>query len=83
MKYYSTDNQGEMDEVTKEKKIYPGIHYPKPIHLQPAYKKILNKEEYLPITEKVSKEILSLPIYPEISIKDVIKVSKTINSFFK
>jgi dTDP-4-amino-4,6-dideoxygalactose transaminase len=76
-------SRSKLIKFLNEKKIYPGIHYPKPIHLQPAYKKILNKEEYLPITEKVSKEILSLPIYPELSIKDVIKVSKTINSFFK
>ncbi len=74
--------RSKLIKFLNEKKIYPGIHYARPIHLQPAYKKILKKKEHLPITELVSKEILSLPIYPELSIKNVIKIAKTINNFF-
>lgn len=67
----------------RKNKIYAGIHYPIPIHLQPAYKKIIKKKFKLPVTEKVSKDIISLPLYPELSLKDVKLVSNIINSFFK
>tara|TARA_Y100001968_G_scaffold332308_1_gene389967 strand:- start:2365 stop:3549 length:1185 start_codon:yes stop_codon:yes gene_type:complete len=43
------------------------IYYPIPIHLQPAYKKLGYNFGSLPVTEKISNQVLSLPIYPEIS----------------
>ena len=46
-----------------EKGIYTSIHYPIPLHKQQAYK--INKN--LPVTEKISKQIVSLPMYPELN----------------
>lgn len=43
-----------------------GIHYPIPIHLQPAFANLGYKKGDLPVTEKVADEILSLPMYPEL-----------------
>ena len=43
------------------------IYYPIPIHLQPAYKSLGYKEGSLPVTEKLCNEVLSLPIFPEIT----------------
>ena len=40
-----------------------GIHYNKPIHLAPAYKQYTKS---LPITEKLSKDVFSIPIYPHL-----------------
>lgn len=62
--------------------IFTGIHYPIPIHLQNAYKKQIKIGSNLKITEKVSKEIISLPIYPEIPISDIYTVINSINKFF-
>ena len=42
------------------------IYYPIPIHLQPAYKDLGYKKGSLPITEKVCREVISLPIFPEL-----------------
>ena len=42
------------------------IYYPIPIHLQPAYKELGYKEGSLPVTEKVCKQVISLPIFPEL-----------------
>jgi dTDP-4-amino-4,6-dideoxygalactose transaminase len=42
------------------------IHYPKPIHLQPAYTQ-LAQPGALPVTEQIAQEILSLPLYPEMT----------------
>ncbi|MFC1497564.1 DegT/DnrJ/EryC1/StrS family aminotransferase [Verrucomicrobiota bacterium] len=46
-----------------ERGIGTGVHYPLPVHLQPAYESLL-KNDNLPITEKTCKEIISLPMYP-------------------
>jgi dTDP-4-amino-4,6-dideoxygalactose transaminase len=45
--------------------IEAGIHYPVPLHLQKAYAHLGMKEGSLPVTEKAAKEILSLPLWPE------------------
>jgi dTDP-4-amino-4,6-dideoxygalactose transaminase len=55
------------------------IHYPLPVHLQPAYHKFVTSP--LEITEKISHEILSLPIYPELSDEKVNYVIETIQKF--
>lgn len=51
----------------KEKGIECGIHYPVPLHLQPAYAYLGLKKGDLPVTERVTGEILSIPLYPEMS----------------
>lgn len=57
----------------KENGIETGIHYPIPIHLQPIYKKLFGyKEGDNPISEQFSREIVSLPMFPEIT-KDEVK----------
>ena len=65
----------------KKHEIFTGIHYPIPIHLQKAYEDLGYKEGDFPITEKVSKEILSLPIYPEISEEQIVFVCEKIKEF--
>ena len=44
-----------------------GIHYPVPIHRQPAYAELGYGPGSLPITERLCTEVLSLPIFPELS----------------
>ena len=44
-----------------------GVHYPVPIHLQGAYKQLGHKEGDFPETERAAREILSLPMYAEIT----------------
>ncbi|RZD38761.1 MAG: glutamine--scyllo-inositol aminotransferase [Thaumarchaeota archaeon] len=71
------DRNNLMKEL-KRNNIESGIHY-KPIHQMTFYK---NKKK-LPITEKVAKKILSLPIHPNLSDSDVDKVIKIINKHYK
>jgi dTDP-4-amino-4,6-dideoxygalactose transaminase len=49
----------------QEKEIGAGIHYPTPLHLQPVFKNLGYKEGDFPVTEKIAKEIITLPMYPE------------------
>lgn len=60
-----------------------GIHYPVPVHLQPAYRGRLGlAPDGLPRTELAAGRILSLPMYPEISDDDVQYTIQSIQSFF-
>jgi dTDP-4-amino-4,6-dideoxygalactose transaminase len=58
------------------------IHYPIPVHLQQAYKELNVKEGSLPVTEKVSKEIISIPIYPELEDSEVDYIISKIEEYF-
>jgi len=59
--------RSEMQEHLKAAGIGTGIHYPIPLHLQPAYFDLGYREGDFPITEKVAPEILSLPMYPQLT----------------
>jgi len=62
--------------------IETAIHYPFPIHKQEAYFNE-NKKLKLPIAEKAAQEILSLPMYPEMSEGHVIEVCNSIKRFYQ
>jgi perosamine synthetase len=69
-------------EHLKSKGIETGIHYPIPIHLQPIYKQLFGyKEGSFPIAEKFSKEVISLPIYPQLSAHEVKFICEKIKEF--
>lgn len=74
-------NREALQLYLKENGIETGIHYPIPIHKQKAYLEY-NKESY-PITEIISNEILSLPMYPELSHNNIGYICQKINDFFK
>ena len=54
--------------------IQTGIHYPKPIHLQPAYAELGYKKGDFPQSERLADRILSLPMYSELNLKQIKKV---------
>jgi dTDP-4-amino-4,6-dideoxygalactose transaminase len=66
----------------KENGIITQIHYPVPIHLQQSFKYLGYKKGDLPVTEKCAKEILSLPIFPEMTLKEIEYVCVKIKEFF-
>jgi len=63
----------------KAQGIGTAIHYPQMIHRQAAYKNLGYSEGSLPVSEKLEREILSLPIYPELPLDDVRVVAQAIN----
>ncbi|HEY5625416.1 MAG TPA: DegT/DnrJ/EryC1/StrS family aminotransferase [Dehalococcoidia bacterium] len=66
----------------KERGVQAGIHYPVPIHLQEACRDLGYEDGDFPVAERVADEIISLPIYPELTIEDVDYVCQTIGEFF-
>ena len=63
----------------KKNNIIGGIHYPLPNHRQKPFKKYFKAK--LPITDKISNEIVSIPNYPLLKLKEVNKIIDVINSF--
>jgi dTDP-4-amino-4,6-dideoxygalactose transaminase len=57
-----------------------GIHYPVPVHLQPAYAHLGYRPGSLPQTESVARQILSLPMYPDLPDVLVEQVASTITT---
>jgi dTDP-4-amino-4,6-dideoxygalactose transaminase len=55
-----------------------GIHYPTPIHLQPAYQSLGHRPGDFPVTEGYAKQIISLPMYPELPPTSIEYVAETI-----
>jgi len=68
-------------EFLKQENIYLGIHYPQPIHLQPAYLDRVLRAKDLGVTEVIVERIVSLPIYPELKVSDAQKVVEAIALF--
>ena len=68
----------QLKERLKRSGIGTLIHYPVPVHLQPAYADLGHKEGSLPNSEKAAGEVLSLPLYPELRVDDVRRVAETI-----
>lgn len=61
--------------------VMTGVHYPLPLHLQPAFRFLGYRKGDFPVSEKLSKEVISLPMYPEIASKEIRFVCKEINKF--
>ncbi len=64
-----------------QKGIGAGIHYPVPIHLQPAYKALGYQIGDFPVTEKYAGEIISLPMFPELNSAQMQAVVEAIEEF--
>jgi dTDP-4-amino-4,6-dideoxygalactose transaminase len=58
--------------------IQTGIHYPVPVHLQPAHAELGHRPGDFPHAEKAAQEVLSLPMYPELSVLQLEAVSEAL-----
>jgi len=68
-------------EFLQEKDIDTGVHYNKPIHLQSAYSFLNYREGDFPVAERAAEEILSLPVYPELTETQLKYVADSIKQF--
>ena len=78
-----TPERDNLRKFLQEKGIETAIHYPIPCHLQPALSYLGYRGGDLPVSEKVSKEVLSLPIFQYLSEDEVDYVIDTIVGFFR
>lgn len=71
----------ELQAFLRERGIGTLVHYPVPIHLQPAYRGRLGDVGTLPETERAAREILSLPMFPELTEAEVHQVAEAVRAF--
>ncbi len=76
-----TEQRDELREHLKRNGISSGIHYPIPVHFQPGFSNLGYREGDLPQTERVCREVLSLPMYPELAPKTVIQIADAVRQF--
>ncbi len=70
-------------QYLKDNGIGCGIHYPEVLHRQPLYKSLGYKQNLCPVAEQATKEVLSLPVHPSLSNKDIYTIIKVIKGFKK
>lgn len=63
--------------------ISTGIHYPIPVHLQRSYEHVPFKALVLSVTEAIASEVLSLPMFPELTEEEIYYVCDSIKEFVK
>ena len=61
-------------------RIGTGLHYPIPLHLQPAYRYLGHQQGDFPVAEKIASECLSLPIFPELEENEVNRICDAVTS---
>lgn len=78
-----TPKRNQLAKYLNSHGIQTGIHYPIPLHLQQSLKFLGYKKGDFSVAEALSREILSLPIYPELTYKEQDYIVKSIKTFFK
>ena len=63
-----------------ERQIGNGVHYPIPVHLQPAYADLGYRPGAFPVSEDVASEVLSLPIYPELTAAQIDEIAQVLKA---
>jgi dTDP-4-amino-4,6-dideoxygalactose transaminase len=76
-----TKEREELREYLKKREVATGIHYPVPVHNQPAYAGRI-RHGRLPVTEMAVRDILSLPIYPELTEPEARTVAGAMADYF-
>ena len=76
-------DRDRLREHLREREIMTGVYYPTPLHLQPAYQFLDYKEHDFPVAETAAREVLSLPLYPELLEDEINRVAEGIRSFYR
>jgi dTDP-4-amino-4,6-dideoxygalactose transaminase len=77
------DRRDELQAYLKERGIKTAIHYPVPIHLQPAARALGYKMGDFPVTERQAERILTLPVNQYMSEADVETVAREVMTFLE
>jgi dTDP-4-amino-4,6-dideoxygalactose transaminase len=67
-----------LQEALGQAGIQTGIHYPVPVHLQPAYASLQYQKGDFPEAERQARRVLSLPMYPELKDEQLVHVAAAI-----
>ena len=76
-----TKKRDQLKRYLEEKGIQTAIHYPRPLHRQSSFKFLGHKRGDFPQSERVSREVLSLPMWPELKEGEVERIVEAIQRF--
>ena len=71
-----------LQKFLAENGIGSGVFYPKPLHLQSCFAELGCKEGDFPVAERLCREVLSLPVYPELTTEQIRYVADTVLKFY-
>lgn len=77
-----TANRESLQTFLGSRDIATGLHYPVPLHLQPAYASLGYRKGDFPVTEQVASRGLSLPMFPELTQEQIDHVITSVREFF-
>jgi len=75
-----TDDRDNLQAALQTEGIQTAVHYAVPVHLQPAYADLGYSRGHLLQSESAAREVLSLPLYPEMTDKQIQRVSEVLMS---
>lgn len=75
------DDRDKLQKFLDSKGIATGLHYPLPLHLQKAYKRLGYKKGAFPVTEHIADRLLSLPMFPELTRDQIEYVVQSIKEY--
>lgn len=78
-----TPRRDELKKFLDANGIGNAVHYPMPLHLQKACAHLGYKAGDFPVAEKASREVLSLPMFPELTDKQIQRAAEVVKEFFK
>lgn len=78
-----TRDRDRLQQYLREQGVETGIHYPVPLHLQPAWGRYYGTRPQLPRAEVLAREILSLPVFPDLTDAEVEHVAESVCRFFQ
>jgi len=78
-----TDRRDELNDFLNKNGIGTQVHYPIPLHLQPALSYLGYKKGDFPVAERATQEVLSLPAFPEMTDEEIWYVVDTVKKFFR
>jgi len=76
------ERRDELRKFLADRKIGTEVYYPLPLHLQPVFAYLGLKEGDLPVAERVAKEVLALPMFPELREDEIRRVVESIAEFY-
>jgi dTDP-4-amino-4,6-dideoxygalactose transaminase len=77
------EQRDALQSFLSERKIGSTVYYPYPLHLQPLYASLGHKPGDFPHSERAAKEVLSLPMYPELRKEQIARVVEAVAEFLK
>jgi dTDP-4-amino-4,6-dideoxygalactose transaminase len=77
------EQRDALHKFLNERKIGSTVYYPHPLHLQPLYASLGHKPGDFPHSERAAREVLSLPMYPELRHEQIARVVEVVAEFLK